>query len=62
MPQVIKIKRLIVETEERRPITPIAIIPCRISLGIGSSELLENPGVALTADLFASMASSTAGI
>jgi hypothetical protein len=48
-------KRVNVETEENRPIMPIAIIPWRISVGSGSSELLVKPVVALVVDLIIGM-------
>jgi hypothetical protein len=55
MRQVMKIKRLSVETEEKSPMMPIAIMPWRISGGRGSSEELVKPVVASIVDLIIGM-------
>ena len=55
MRQVMKIKRLSVETEEKSPTMPIAIMPWRMSFGSGSSELLVKTVVVLATDLIIGM-------
>lgn len=51
MRQVMKMKRLSVEIEEKSPLMPIAIMPWRMSGGSGSNELTAKLVVVLIVDL-----------